>query len=139
MNDELSNNDYPAVQFRIARPTNKIEEVTEFYTKGLGLKVLYEFEGHEGYRGVMIGLPDLQYHLEFTQDGKGTPGKAPTKDNLLVLYFKTLAELNIIKDKLTALGCHPIDPENPYWKDKGFTFEDPDGWRVVLNDGVFNV
>lgn len=139
MNDELSNNNYPAVQFRIARPTNKIEEVTHFYTKGLGLKVLYQFEGHEGYRGVMIGLPELQYHLEFTQDDKGTPGTAPTKDNLLVLYFKTLAELNIIKDKLTALGHHPINPENPYWKDKGFTYEDPEGWRVVLYNGVFNV
>lgn len=29
-------------------------------------------------------------------------------------------------------GHVPIEPENPYWKDLGKTFEDPDGWRIVL-------
>ena len=33
---------------------------------------------------------------------------------------------------LVDLGCEPVGPENPYWAEKGFTFEDPDGWRVVL-------
>jgi hypothetical protein len=28
-----------------------------------------------------------------------------------------------------------IEPENPYWNGKSQTFEDPDGWRVVLYDG----
>jgi hypothetical protein len=25
-----------------------------------------------------------------------------------------------------------VAPENPYWNGRGPTFEDPDGWRVVL-------
>ncbi len=35
-------------------------------------------------------------------------------------------------EHLRALGREPVEPENPYWAAKGFTFEDPDGWRVVL-------
>lgn len=130
---------YPAMQFRFARPTDKLKEVVEFYTKGLGLKILYQFEGHAGYKGVMIGLPDSEYHLEFTQDDKGTKCMAPTKDNLLVMYFNTEQELNQIKDSLAAIGQHPVEPENPYWKDKSLTYEDPDGWRIVLNNGIFVV
>lgn len=29
-------------------------------------------------------------------------------------------------------GYSPAAPENPYWAERGVTFEDPDGWRVVL-------
>ena len=85
----------------------------------------------------MIGLPGLSYHLEFTQDEKGTQGKAPTKDNLLVLYFPSMEELNKIKRSLESLGHRPVAPENPYWQDKSWTYEDPEGWRVVLYDGLF--
>lgn len=30
------------------------------------------------------------------------------------------------------MGYDEVEPENPYWKDKGITIEDPDGWRIVL-------
>ena len=30
------------------------------------------------------------------------------------------------------MGILPVEPENPYWKDKSETYEDPDGWRVIL-------
>jgi hypothetical protein len=29
----------------------------------------------------------------------------------------------------------PVEPENPYWTGTSHTFEDPDGWRVVLYYG----
>jgi hypothetical protein len=37
-----------------------------------------------------------------------------------------------VQARLEALGHRPVEPENPYWRDKSVTFEDPDGWRVVL-------
>ncbi|MBO1582816.1 VOC family protein [Bacillus bingmayongensis] len=37
------------------------------YEEGLGLKRIGEFHNHEGYDGVMFGLPDAEYHLEFTR------------------------------------------------------------------------
>jgi predicted PurR-regulated permease PerM len=30
------------------------------------------------------------------------------------------------------LGVDPVPPANPYWAEHGLTFEDPDGFRVVL-------
>lgn len=59
--------DFSAVQVRIARPTDRFEEVTAFYEKGLGLKKLGEFSGHAGYKGVMLGLPNALYHLDVTR------------------------------------------------------------------------
>ncbi|MEI5890002.1 VOC family protein [Bacillus cereus] len=120
------------VKFRIARPTDKFEEVTSFYEKGLGLKRIGEFYDHEGYDGVMFGLPDEEYHLEFTRHEDGSPCPAPTKDNLLVFYMREYSEIEKVSKRLHAMGYGEVEPENPYWKEKGITIEDPDGWRIVL-------
>ncbi|WP_426129129.1 VOC family protein [Pararhizobium sp. PWRC1-1] len=29
-------------------------------------------------------------------------------------------------------GHSPVEPENPYWAGRSFTYSDPDGWRVVI-------
>ncbi|MBO1582826.1 MULTISPECIES: VOC family protein [Bacillus] len=120
------------VQLRIARPTDKFEEVIVFYEEGLGLKRIGEFHNHEGYDGVMFGLPDAEYHLEFTRHVDGSPCPAPTKDNLLVFYMTQRAEIEKVANRLHTMGHHEVEPENPYWKEKGITIEDPDGWRIVL-------
>lgn len=120
------------VKFRIARPTDQFEEVTTFYEKGLGLKRIGEFYDHEGYDGVMFGLPDEEYHLEFTRHIDGSPCPAPTKDNLLVFYMSEDSEIEKVSKRLQEMGYDEVEPENPYWKDKGITIEDPDGWRIVL-------
>ncbi|MGG2094987.1 VOC family protein [Bacillus sp. S13(2024)] len=120
------------VQFRIARPTDKLEEVIKFYEEGLGLKRIGEFHNHEDYDGVMFGLPGVEYHLEFTRHINGSPCPAPTKDNLLVFYFPDKSEIEKIHHRLHTMGYDEVEPENPYWKEKGITIEDPDGWRIVL-------
>ncbi|UYX50528.1 VOC family protein [Bacillus thuringiensis] len=120
------------VKFRIARPTDKFEEVIAFYGEGLGLKRIGEFYDHDGYDGVMFGLPDEEYHLEFTRHIDGSPCPAPTKDNLLVFYIREYNEIEKVSKRLHAMGYDEVEPENPYWKKKGITIEDPDGWRIVL-------
>ncbi|TYS46712.1 VOC family protein [Bacillus infantis] len=120
-----------AVQVRIARPTNQLEKIKQFYGDGLGLKELGGFH-HEGYKGIMYGLPDRQYHLEFTQTDERHELPAPAKDHLLVLYIPDLHKLNAAAARLSALGYQEAEPENPYWGRGGITIEDPDGWRIVL-------
>ncbi|MGM7682577.1 VOC family protein [Cytobacillus sp. Hm23] len=120
------------VQFRIARPTDNFEEVITFYEEGLGLTRIGSFQNHDGYDGVMFGLPGVEYHLEFTRHIDGSPCPAPTKDNLLVFYIPDINEITEIKTKLDLMGYHEVEPENQYWKEKGITIEDPDGWRIVL-------
>jgi catechol 2,3-dioxygenase-like lactoylglutathione lyase family enzyme len=123
-------------QVRIARPTDRLADVERFYTQALGLPVIYRFEDHTGYDGVMIGLPDTDYHLEFTSHVDGSPGPAPSRENLLVLYFHADAQMYEVVERLAAAGHAPVDAENPYWPEVGaLTFEDPDGWRVVLVPG----
>jgi catechol 2,3-dioxygenase-like lactoylglutathione lyase family enzyme len=122
----------PAVQVRVARPTARLDEILRFYRDGLGLKVIGSFERHAGYSGLMLGLPYNEYHLEFTAHERGSPCPAPTKDNLLVFYIPAEEAITRLVERLGALGYFPVAPENPYWKQRGLTFEDPDGWRVVL-------
>ncbi|PSR55113.1 hypothetical protein AHMF7605_17180 [Adhaeribacter arboris] len=124
-------------QVRIARPTDQLAKLIQFYTEGLGLEKLSSFANHAGYDGVMLGLPGREYHLEFTQHVAGSPCPAPTKDNLLVFYIPDQVVLNAAVSRLQNLGYFPVPPENPYWQDKGLTFEDPDGWRVVLFAGTW--
>lgn len=120
-------------QVRIARPTDQLAEVERFYSEHLGLPVIYRFEGHSGYDGVMLGLPGTDYHLEFTSHVDGSRCPAPSLDNLLVLYFHNDAEMYDVVERLATAGQEPVEAENPFWAGVGaLTFEDPDGWRVTL-------
>ena len=123
----------PVKQVRVARPTDQLDQVVRFYRDGLGLPELYRFDGHAGYSGVMLGLPGSEFHLEFTHHVDGSPCPAPTEDNLLVLYFDSRDAVDTVAGRLAALAGDPVQAENPYWpQNGGVTFEDPDGWRVVL-------
>src|SRR5438552_5487212 len=82
----------PVRSVRIARPTDQLDEVVRFYRDGLGLPEIGRFDGHAGYRGVLLGLPGTQYHLELTQQDRSSPGHAPSRDNLLVLYLGNPAQ-----------------------------------------------
>ena len=124
--------DMPVVQVRFARPTDKLDEVVKFYTRGLGLIIVGSFQDHDGYSGYMLGLPGRELHLEFTQHEDGSPCPAPSRDNLLVLYMPDREAVRRVVNRLRQGGYDPVDPENLYWAEKGVTFEDPDGWRVVL-------
>ncbi|MEU1550859.1 VOC family protein [Nocardia sp. NPDC005745] len=120
-------------QVRVARPTDRLDEVVRFYVDGLGLRELYRFQNHAGYDGVMLGLPGAGYHLEFTTHVDGSPGEAPSEENLLVLYFAGESDMYDVAQRLGEFGVEPVPAENPYWTDNGgLTFPDPDGWRVVL-------
>ncbi|MFC5527967.1 VOC family protein [Cohnella yongneupensis] len=129
----------PAIQFRIARPTHQLQKIIEFYTNGLGLEIVGSFKNHDGYNGVMFGLPDVDYHLEFTQHLNATPILPPSDDNLLVFYMPNIEERNAMVSRLESMGYYAVEPENPYWKRNGITICDPDGWRIVLqnSNGIF--
>ena len=131
MSDEWPR-DLPVAQVRVARPTAKLGEVVRFYRDGLGLEEIGSFTGHAGYSGVMLGLPGHGYHLEFTEHKEAEPCPAPSKDNLLVFYIPNRTAINRVAARLSRLGYNPVMAENPYWRVQGLTFEDPEGWRVVL-------
>ena len=117
---------------RIARPTDHLDEVISFYRDGLGFNIIGSFEDHQGFDGVMLGHDRLSYHLEFTHHRGHSAGKAPTQDNLLVFYIPDKDEWQQAVERMEEQGYFPVKSYNPYWDVTGKTFEDIDGYRVVL-------
>jgi catechol 2,3-dioxygenase-like lactoylglutathione lyase family enzyme len=128
-----------APKLRVARPTDDLAAVVRFYRDGLGLPELYAFHGHNGFDGVMLGHPQGPYHFEFTHQPGHHVGRAPTPDNLLVFYLPDLAEWQAAVGRLQNYGYTSVPAYNPYWDDRGLTFEDPDGYRVVLKQAVWKL
>ena len=116
------------MQVRVARHTQHLDEVVAFYRDGIGLPELGGFRGHDGYDGVFLDLPGTGAHLELTAGGEhGVP--RPHPESLLVLY---LGDADAVRAVAERLGRDPVAPANPYWARHALTFEDPDGFRVVL-------
>jgi catechol 2,3-dioxygenase-like lactoylglutathione lyase family enzyme len=116
------------MEVRVARHTERLDEVVAFYRDGIGLPEVGGFRDHDGYDGVFLALPGSGAHLELTAGGShGAP--APHPESLLVLY---LGDEEAVRAAAARLGKDPIDPANPYWAGHGLTFEDPDGFRIVL-------
>lgn len=126
----------PVLRIRFARPTDRLDEVVEFYRDGLGLVELGRFEAHDGYDGVMLGLPGSDVHLEFTSHEDGSACPAPSVDNLLVLYVDSEVAASLVAARLADMGYSDVEPDNPYWDGRSITIPDPDGWRLVLDWGL---
>ena len=119
---------------RVARPSDDLAAVVRFYRDGLGFDVLSEFHDHDGFDGVMLGRRGAAYHLEFTRKAGHPAGRAPTADHLLVFYLPDAGAWARAVARLEAAGYPPVPAFNPYWDRQGKTYEDPDGYRVVLQN-----
>ncbi|HNP54530.1 MAG TPA: hypothetical protein PKK69_07925, partial [Ferruginibacter sp.] len=64
---------FPIQQIRFARPTDQLTELVRFYQEGLQFPIIGSFQDHDGYDGVLLGMPDGSVHLEFTQHKNGSP------------------------------------------------------------------
>lgn len=117
-------------RLRIARATRRLARMVEFYHRDLGLPVVDRFEAHAGYAGFILGMPG-GVELEITQHARGRIRAKPDRDDLLVIYLPR-AKIEVLRRRMQRQGHACVRPMNPWWLDKGVTFEDPDGWRLVL-------
>lgn len=117
---------------RVARPSDDLDALLPFYIDGLGFKVLYRFDGHDAFDGFMAGHPGHPYHLEFIHHRGRRVGRAPTQDHLLAFYLPDQAAYRAALARMKTAGFAPVKSYNPFWDEGGATFEDPDGYRVVL-------
>lgn len=117
---------------RVARHTNSLEKIENFYVNILGFERLGGFQNHNGYDGVFIGKPNLDWHFEFTQ----TETKANhtfDEDDIIVLYPETILEFSRLIESISK-NVSFISSKNPYWNQNGKMFLDPDGFRIVISD-----
>jgi len=119
---------------RVARPTDQLDAIVKMYKEGLDLQIIASFEGHQGFDGVMLGNAEMDYHFEFTHQHDHQVGKAPTKDNLLVFYIPDREKWETRCEKMEAAEFKLMPSYNPYWDSAGKTFEDLDGYRVVIQN-----
>lgn len=120
---------------RVGRPTDNLEKITQMYVDGLGFEVIGGFENHRDFSGRMVGHPNHSYHLEFTTHSTEKAGRAPTKENLLVFYVPNEAEYKNAISRMNSSGFKKVQSFNPYWDGGAQTFEDIDGYRVVISSG----
>lgn len=120
------------MKFRSARHTLNLQPIIDFYCGILDLEILGEFHDHDGYDGVFIGNRDSDWHLEFTVSEE-KPNHRPDEDDLLVFYAESEAELEHLTEKFRLNEVKEVIPKNPYWKNNGKTYTDPDGFRIVIS------
>ena len=119
---------------RVARPTDNLEPIARMYAEGLEMTVLAEFRDHDGFDGAVLGNPGQPYHIEFTTHRRHTVGTSPTKDHLLVFYVPDRDAWSARCERMLAAGFRAVASYNTYWDVQGRTFEDPDGYRVVVQN-----
>ena len=117
---------------RIARPVSDLARSVAQYTQGLGIEQLGSFIDHDGFDGTMLGTPGAGFHWEFTVCKSHPVVPAPTPEDLLVFYVPEPEAWQVRCDAMRAAGFIEVQPFNPYWARSGRTFEDPDGYRVVI-------
>lgn len=120
------------MQFRYARHTTNLKALQQFYCEVLKLEVIGSFAGHNGYDGLFLGKPGLNWHLEFTQNGDA-PLHQADDDDALVFYPETMTEYQQIVDAIQKLGITTLVAKNPYWNENGICVADPDGFGVIIS------
>ena len=117
---------------RVARHTDGLKKIEDFYINILGFERLGGFEKHNNYNGVFIGKSGLNQHFEFTES-ETKANHTFDEDDVIVLYPKTIEEYNILLSRFNDNNIPKIKAINPYWNENGQMFQDPDGYRIVIS------
>ena len=119
------------MKLRVARHTDNMSKIIQFYTEIIGLQILGRFTDHDGYDGVFLGLADMDWHFEFTTSDH-SPEHQPDLDDVLVFYTPSQAKYTSIINNLTLAKQSTFVAKNPYWNAHGSCYFDPDNFPIVI-------
>ena len=119
------------MKFRVARHTNDLQRLVDFYSLIPGMEIIGEFKNHSGYDGVFLGIKNSDWHLEFTVS-TDLPKHHTDEDDQLVFYVETEKQFDSIAEKFRQNNIAETESKNPYWTLNGKTYTDPDGFRIVI-------
>lgn len=117
---------------RVARHTNDLGKMVDFYVNLLGFELLADFQNHNDYDGVFIGKSGLDWHFEFTKS-KEKANHTFDQDDVIVIYPKSILDYDQLISRLVHNDISIITSNNPFWNENGKMFLDPDGYRIVLS------
>lgn len=116
------------VRTRVAHPTRSVSAAVDFYGDLLGFAVDGPHPATP-YELLLVELPGGA-QLELTAGGEEP--LPTTRDDLLVVYVPTAADVAAVSARLASAGVAQEDPLNPYWARMGIAVRDPDGRLVVV-------
>jgi hypothetical protein len=90
------------------------------------------------FDGVMLGMAGANYHFEFTYSRRHPVRPAPTVEDLAVFYIPAESEWEATCAIMLADGFKQVTAFNPYWGIRGRTYEDHDGYRIVLQQAEWS-
>jgi len=120
------------MDFRLARHTNNLNSIIEFYTNVLDFDILGQFENHENYDGVFLGKQGLDWHLEFTTSSDKAE-HTTDEDDALVFYPKTITDYEAILSNIEKFNIVKLQSKNLYWNRNGIMIKDSDGFYVIVS------
>jgi len=137
--DRATSHSSMPTQLRIARPVSDLSRSVAMYKQGLELQELGSFSDHEGFDGAMLGNPGEGFHLEFTFCRRHPLQPAPTHEDLLVFYIPGPEAWLQRCSAMHSAGFKEVQSFNPYWSHYGRTYEDLDGYRVVIQQAAWSI
>jgi len=120
------------MEFRLARHTNNLTALIEFYTAVLNFEILGSFEGHSDYNGVFLGKKGLDWHIEFTESNEKA-NHSTDADDLFVFYPKSKIEYETILNNIKQHKITILKVKNLYWNQNGILIQDSDGFNIVIS------
>ncbi|MCD0469782.1 VOC family protein [Flavobacterium sp. JAS] len=117
---------------RVARHTNDLERIVDFYVNILGFELLGDFQNHNHYDGVFVGKSGLDWHFEFTKSEEEA-NHTFDQDDVIVLYPKSIIDYDVLVSNVIHGKILILTANNPFWNENGVMFMDPDGYRIVLS------
>jgi hypothetical protein len=121
------------MEFRNARHTNNLKLIEEFYTQIIGLELLFSFENHNNYSGILLGKQGHDWHLEFTTSKDKAIHKFDIED-VMVFYPTSNGEYIHIIERIETKGIEKIKAKNPFWNENGIMIKDPDGFGIIISN-----
>ncbi len=123
---------------RIARPVSDLPRAERMYKIGLTLETIADFEDHQGFDGVMLGDRDGYFHFEFTYCRHHPVVPSPSAEDLIVFFLPAQDDWNHRCAMLSQAGFSKVQSFNPYWDRLGRTFQDFDGYRIVIQRSAWS-
>lgn len=121
------------MQLRVARHTDDLKVIKHFYIDVLNFEVMGSFENHHNYDGIFLGLPNADWHFEFTSSVEKTNHEFD-EDDIIVLYPETQTKYDSLVQNASKNNVSFVTAKNPYWNENGIMFLDPDGYRIVISN-----
>jgi prolyl oligopeptidase len=114
--------------------TDNLSAVSAMYQKALGFEVLTQYEDEDGFDSIVLGHRNHNYHIEFTNRPTEKPKAFEIADTYMVFYLPCSRDWEWACRAMIESGFTYVDARNPYWKRVGKTYQDIEGYRVVIQN-----